>query len=54
MIEYYSMMEAKTYEGKEVWLGIHPEGIEIMDLTGELIVEYLTTVDPMSTLKTIH
>lgn len=54
MIEYYSMVEARTYEGQDVWVGIHPDGIEIMDLTGELIAEYLTTVDPMLTLATIH
>lgn len=54
MIEYYRMLEAVLDDGTPVWIGVHPDGIEILDLSGNLLYDYLTTTDPMLWLASVH
>lgn len=52
--EYYVMYEAVLYDGTPVWIGISDEGIEIINLKGDMLKEYKTTYDPRMSLCTIQ
>lgn len=49
-----AMYEVRDHAGRDLWLMVSDYEVELLDLHGEVVAEYKTTVNPFDSLQTIH